>query len=243
MEGLPTIMALPFSEAKDRCEPELCINEKYGEAIKEAGGLLVVPIGFNGDAKSGEIMSGLLLCGGNDINPKLYGEINNGQTIGVDDKRDNAEIRLLEIALKKKIPILGICRGMQLINIFFGGSLYQDVKKGLGTNIKHDNSHDYPRNYLAHNVYIKQDSKLSGIIGSDKIMVNGFHHQGIKTIGRGLRAVAWADDGLVEAVEVPGHPFLVGVQWHPEELIDNTKWLGLFKTFVEMASVKRFIRA
>ena len=126
----------------------------------------------------------------------------------------------MEIAhrsLAANLPLLGICRGMQLLNVLLGGTLIQDLPSRLGDKISHDDP-DRSRDQLSHSVSISSESKLHPIFGRDQLGVNSFHHQGIARLGEGLEAVAWSEDEVIEAVEGKGESFLIGLQWHPESL-------------------------
>lgn len=158
---------------------------------------------------------GLVLTGGEDVDPALYGE---GPLPGLgvtNPPRDKAELCVLGHALERELPILAICRGCQLVNVHFGGSLYQDLTMQRPGTIEHTQQDSWSRR--THQVRIEPDSKLARITGAEELLINSFHHQGIKEIGAGLRVVAVAEDGTIEAIERPGYPdWFLGVQWHPE---------------------------
>lgn len=183
---------------------------------------------------------GILLPGGNDVSPLLYGEERKSHTQPPHNERDRFEMYLLERAMDKKLPVLGICRGIQVINVKLGGTLYQDVEKEMPGSIRHDwhdnDSKPLPRSLLAHAVSIEEGSELYGILGKKAVEVNSLHHQGIKDLGKGLTASAHAPDGLIEGIEMPSYPYLVGVQWHPEELQDNPVWKTFLDHFVQVCS-------
>lgn len=159
---------------------------------------------------------GLVLSGGEDIDPALYGEAPLPGLGVTNPARDEAELQVLELALERELPILAICRGCQLANVYFGGTLYQDLALHRpGTLLEHGQEEPWARR--THLVSIDPDSELARITGSEELLINSFHHQGIKRVGEGLRVVAEAEDGTIEAVERPDSPaWFLGVQWHPE---------------------------
>jgi len=182
-------------------------------------------------------IDGILLAGGHDVDPNTYGEEKNEHTCNVDQDRDRVEITLARLAQEKNIPILGICRGLQVMNITLGGSLYQHLTTDLSGSLTHDMHDGQKRNFLAHEVEIKSGSLLAQIYGGGKAMTNSLHHQGIKRLSNKLTASGATSDGLIEAVELRGHPFYIGVQWHPEELLDEPS-TRLFQAFIAAAKNK-----
>ena len=179
---------------------------------------------------SGEEFDGLLLTGGADVDPELYGEEKKFDNVRIDRKRDNFELVLLENVMKLRLPVLGICRGVQVINVKFGGTLYQDLKseRPLGPDHKQAEGRGEP----THGVTVTDpDSRLHQFIGSH-CRVNSLHHQALKRLGRGLKITAHAEDGLIEAVELTeDYPFFLGVQWHPEEM-DRPEQRKILEEFV-----------
>jgi putative glutamine amidotransferase len=158
---------------------------------------------------------GLVLTGGEDVDPIRYGEPHLPGLGVTNPARDETELLTLGLGLERELPILGICRGCQLINVHFGGTLYQDLTLQRPSGVKHRQAEPWERR--THRVRIEDDSKLARIVGTNDVVINSFHHQGIKDIGTGLRVVATADDGTVEAIERQApSPWLLGVQWHPE---------------------------
>jgi putative glutamine amidotransferase len=181
----------------------------------------------------------LLFPGGGDIAPAHYGEM--PQVDNLDDiqpSRDELEIALMRLATQRHKPFFAICRGIQVMNVANGGSLWQDVASQMLQPIRHDYYHHdrHPTNYLAHQIVLKPSSLLGKILKTDHLPVNSLHHQGVKTVAPNLRAVGYADDGLVEALEAADHPFGLGVQWHPEELVaEQESARKLFVALVEAA--------
>lgn len=158
---------------------------------------------------------GLVLSGGEDVDPSLYGEPPLPGLGVTNPARDDAELLVLELALERELPILAICRGCQLVNVHFGGTLYQDLTLQRPGALEH--GQEEPWSLRTHQVWIDPDSELARITGAEELVINSFHHQGIKGIGEGLRVVAEAEDGTIEAIERPGSSaWFLGVQWHPE---------------------------
>jgi len=242
MKYHPTVIISPSSDETEYLVETSYVSKIYGESIRKASGIPVMPVTPKEEfefERIYETMDALLLPGGEDVNPLIYNEEKKPYTDDIDYDRDAIDFKLIDIARKKGVPILGICRGMQIINIYFGGTLFQDVKKEYSSIVEHDNHDTHERDFPAHAVRLAHTSKLYSILRIDYSKVNGLHHQGIHEIGKGLVATAWADDGLIEAIEKPDEPFIIGVQWHPEELVDHM-WEYIFNTFVETAH-KKFV--
>jgi len=175
---------------------------------------------------------GVLLAGGDDVDPAFYGEEKRHESVHVDRPRDEFELNLLEQALNRRLPIFGICRGTQVINVKFGGTLYQDLKSDTTPEVEHKQNGS--RGDTSHRVTLTDpDSRLASVF-TGSCRVNSLHHQAIKRLGRGLRVTAHSEDGLVEAVEAAeAYPFLVAVQWHPEELVhEHEEQRALLERFV-----------
>jgi putative glutamine amidotransferase len=217
----------------------LGLMPSYIEAVAAAGGVpVLIPLGL-GDEELGTIferIDGLLLPGGGDIDPVSYWEQAHATLSDVDKDRDRVEFTLVRAAVTERKPLLAICRGHQVFNVALGGSLWQDIQGQIPASRPHDYNHSYPRNYLAHSVEIQPDSRLAHYLGKRHSPVNSLHHQAIRDVAPELVRTALSPDGVIEAVEVPGHPFAIGVQWHPENLIhDDPAMLALFKGFVQVA--------
>lgn len=222
--------------------PSWMMNQRYILAVADAGGApLMIPLLERDDAAlraAYERLDGVLIPGGVDMDPHTFGEECSALMGRTDTARDYVELTLTRWALEDKKPLLGLCRGSQVINVAMGGSLYQDIGTEYPDAIKHDYfpTAGYARDYLAHPVAIAHGSKLADIIGRRDVNVNSMHHQGIKQLAPGLVASAVAPDGLVEALESSNGHFMVGVQWHPESLMDNDQGMRrLFSRFVEAA--------
>ena len=182
-------------------------------------------------------LDGIFLTGGVDVDPSHYGEERHERCDRGDSARDWTEIRLVRWAQVDGKPIFGVCRGIQAINVALGGSLYQDVSLQHPEAIKHDyfpTATAYSRDYLAHEIRVEEQSRVGRMLGGRQLHVNSMHHQGIKRLAPGLAATAFAPDGLIEAVECARGSFLVGVQWHPEELAEkHAPQRRLFTAFVD----------
>ncbi|HOP30204.1 MAG TPA: gamma-glutamyl-gamma-aminobutyrate hydrolase family protein [Spirochaetota bacterium] len=198
---------------------EYSIPSDYIDAVYESGAIPVLIPPLENIAIIDHILSGLdgiIITGGDDISPALYGEQNTGQSLKTSLVRDEAEKYILGKVLESGNPILGICRGFQLINVYFGGKLYQDLETQFRVGINHRNQFMNPEE-LHHEVRIEDGTMLFEIIRSERCMVNSRHHQGVREPGDGLIPVAFASDGLIEAVE-NSEMNIVAVQWHPENL-------------------------
>jgi len=228
------------------------LNEPYVLAIREAGGLpLVITPAHAGESlrQLYALLDGLLLTGGEDVEPARYGETARYPNVEAVAERDAMEFPLLERALADGLPVLAVCRGMQVLNVALGGSLYQDLPSDRPGAVAHDQTTadpPVPRPQPSHTVAVRPGTRLGAILGAGEHRVNSMHHQGVKALAPGLSAVAHARDGLVEAVEADegrGSAFLVGVEWHPEELVlgGDPASRRLFEAFVT-AAVKRLRR-
>ena len=208
-------------------------------AIAAAGGLPVyVPPGLD-DETLRELytrLDGLLLPGGPDVRPDRYGQERHPTTQVIDDPRDDLEITLAQWAFEDDLPVFGICRGHQVLNVALGGTLVQDIPSLVGGKLTHDISDDTPRSTRMHDVDIDAGSKLSGILGMTQVTVNSIHHQSVMQVAPSARVTAYAPDGVVEALEVPDKPFMLSVQWHPEDLYSNDPVMArLFESFIAAA--------
>ena len=190
---------------------------EYSQAILHAGGAPVI-IPAAQDKKSLErilaALQGLILSGGPDINPRRYGEEPLAGLGEVDEALDQMELLAAGMAIERDLPLLGICRGIQVLNVALGGTLYQDIPSQVPAGICHTPHADKAVN--THTVQVEPGSMLNRILGEPEIWVNSQHHQALKAVARGLAVTARARDGIVEAVELPGRGFVAGVQWHPE---------------------------
>lgn len=179
-------------------------------------------------------LDGVLFAGGEDVDPALYGEQKKYESVQVNRARDEFELSLLKRALNRRLPILGICRGAQLINVDFGGTLYQDLDEDAAPGFDHRQTDaGKARNEFSHTVTVTEpDSLLAGAV-QGSCRVNSIHHQAIRHLGRGLKVSAHSEDGLVEAIETAGdYPFLLAVQWHPEEIVDCPEQRRILERFI-----------
>ena len=195
-------------------EPAALLPASYLRVVARAGGRAALLPPDDGAEETVAALDGLVVSGGNDIDPALYGAEAHPETGDVRPERDHGELALLRAALDRGLPVLGICRGAELIAVAHGGSLHQHLPEVVG----HDGHRPpVPARFGYHDVRLLPGSRVAGILGGTA-KVASYHHQGIAAIGNGLDAVAWADDGSIEAVESSGRGgFLVGVLWHPEQ--------------------------
>lgn len=195
-------------------------NSNYPAALAASGALpVVVPLGLPEDALRGLFarLDGLCLAGGVDVDPAHYGELPHPALGKVDSARDATELTLARWALDADLPVFGVCRGIQLLNVAAGGSLYQDVAAQLPGAIAHDFSSDSsPWERPVHRVRLAGESRLAEVLGVDDLPTNSFHHQAVKEPAPGFVPVAWTADGVVEGIENPSRRFALAVQWHPE---------------------------
>ncbi len=221
------------------------MSARYFEALTWAGAIpWMVPLLHDEDALRAmyDRLDGLFLAGGVDVDPATYGVEKIPACGRTDPDRDRVEILLTRWALADGKPVLGVCRGLQVMNVAQGGTLYQDCETELPRSIKHDYlpTQGYERGFRAHPVRLAEASLMRELFGTAEASVNSMHHQGVRELGLGLRASAWAADGLVEAVEGEGDAWFVGVQWHPEALIENCYGTRmLLRAFVDACSTRR----
>lgn len=213
------------------------LRQDYVRSIDQAGGLPFV-IAPTSVASAGELLDGvrgLLLSGGSDVDPALYGEERHPSVTNVVRERDDFEIALLREALGRDLPLLAICRGQQVLNVAAGGTLVQDIPSELPNGLDHDPERE--RWETAHEVELLPGTRLRAVLGRDRVAVNSFHHQAVKDVGRGLVVSARATgDAVIEGVEAPDRRFALGVQWHPEGFWNQREnFSSLFEALVEAA--------
>jgi putative glutamine amidotransferase len=218
------------------------MNQRYYHAVAAAGAApVLIPLLDDLDTLRAiyDRMDGILIPGGVDVDPATFGESPHERLGRTDPARDRVEIQLVKWAVEDRKPLLGLCRGLQVINVALGGTLYQDLEAEFPNAIKHDYfpTYGYSREHLAHEVTVEAGSRMRHALTSSAVPVNSMHHQGIKALAGSLAATATAPDGLIEAAECTSGSYIVGVQWHPEvfELSEPSSGV-LFTDFVQAAS-------
>ncbi|HEU4643259.1 MAG TPA: gamma-glutamyl-gamma-aminobutyrate hydrolase family protein [Gemmatimonadaceae bacterium] len=229
----PPLIAVTATIRPVEGAPRVRLNAAYLEAVERAGGLPVVVAPLASIAEVGRIIDAvdaLLLTGGEDVDPARYDQPPHPTVDRVSPERDATEIALVLAAQRRALPTLAICRGIQLLNVALGGSLVQDIPSQRPGALAHDP--EGPRDARVHEVQIEPGSRLATLLGARSLRVNSMHHQAVDEVADGLRATAWAADGLIEGVEwATPEWWLVGVQWHPEELTGKDE--GVFRGLME----------
>jgi putative glutamine amidotransferase len=240
--GIPTQTLEEIPDELPRC---WVMSQQYVRVLVAAGALpWIIPL-IQGDVATlrgiYDRLDGVFLPGGVDLHPSAYDEAAHDLCGQTDPARDEIELALTRWALEDGKPLLAVCRGIQVVNVAAGGSVHQDLAGQLPGAIKHDyfpRQGRYSRDLLVHEVEVTAGSRLASLLQTSRVQVNSMHHQGIKQLGAGLRATAYAPDGLIEGLESPNGQFLLGVQWHPEALVSRDPRMNrLFTAFVEAASV------
>jgi putative glutamine amidotransferase len=222
------------SYARDGTPPAFSLPCGYVDSLREAGATpLVLPPGEPEPERLLDVVAGVVLAGGGDIAPAAYGGTSHETLYLVSEERDRFEFALARAALARPdVPLLCICRGMQVLNIVCGGTLHAHVPDGFGQRVAHRLP---PRLPSRHALRVEPGGRLASMLGAAHTEACSWHHQAIDRLGKGLRAVAWAEDGVIEAVEHQGHPWCIGVQWHPEMQPDEAPQRGLFAALVTAA--------
>ena len=238
--GIPTQTLQSLGGVSSEIPPSWVMSQRYILTLTAAGAIpWMIPLVDEHTLRGVyEELDAVFLPGGADIDPRTYGAEPHPLCDRTDRERDRVEVSLAKWAVEEGKPVLGVCRGMQLINVAAGGSLYQDLAEELPGSIKHDyfpfSGQGYARDFLAHDVSVAAGSRLANFVGAGPLRVNSMHHQGIKALGAGLHATAQAPDGLIEALEGDDDSYLVAVQWHPEALTDSdARARGLFGDFID----------
>jgi putative glutamine amidotransferase len=238
----PPLIAVSTSVTVGKYPERAYVNASYLNAVQQAGGVpvpLAPQLTPAGRAEILKHMHGVLLTGGGDVDPARFGETSHPTTAEVSAARDTLEIELTRWALAKHVPLLAICRGLQVLNVALGGTLHQDIPSEPGSPLDHSQAglQGKARHIPTHQVKVRDGSRLAGILGALEVDVNSFHHQAIKRLGQGLADVAWAPDSIIEGVELDtDDQFVVGVQWHPEELVASDRSaFNLFAALVTRA--------
>ena len=223
----------------DESEPpmrELALGMSYPRSVERAGALPVVlaPVDVVHVEALLDRLDGLMLSGGPDIHPSAYSAEEHPALGPTERDLDTFELALVRAADARGMPILGVCRGLQILNVARGGSLVQDIPEAIGGDIQH--RQELPGRIPTHGIVIEPGSRLEGVMGRERHEVNSFHHQAVGRLGRHLLAVAWAPDGVVEGIEAPDRDFVVGVQWHAESLAEREDQTGLLTAFAAAAA-------
>lgn len=237
--SIPLIGLTTYNQKNQRGHPVAALMHHYIRAVDEAGGApLLIPSGLEAEVVQTLLdrLDGIVFTGGGDIAVSVFGGREHPRVTDVDEARDALELMLARAAVKSGKPFLGICRGLQVINVALGGTLYTDIADQMPGAIKHAYDSGTERTLLAHSVQIEADSRLAVFLGETLLQVNSLHHQGVERVPACLRPVGFAPDGLVEALELEGHPFGIAVQWHPEWLTDQPVSQRLFRAFVQAAA-------
>ncbi len=235
---MPVIIGITTNQTHNSYDQTaVVLLQAYVEAVMQAGGVpVLIPslIASDGWETLYNRLDGVLFSGGGDISLEQFQGEPHPRIGGVEPLRDALELNMLQAAVSEKKPFLGICRGCQLVNVGLGGTLYTHIPDQLPGAL----DHDYPgslRSVLVHEVKLEEGTRTAEILGEPILKVNSHHHQGLKKIAPVLKVAGFAPDGLVEAVELPDHPFGLAVQWHPEWLTDQQPTRNLFRALVEAA--------
>jgi len=236
------LIGITCGEIQNRIEPWSPVthgqSQTYIQAILRAGGTpILLPLTTDPSVTKqlSELIDGLCMAGGNDLNPHLYGQEPLPTTADYSDMRDQTETNMVAAVMSLQKPVLAICRGMQLLNVYRGGTLHQDLS--VITSVDHDASSKL-RSLVdaSYPLSIVGNSKLAGIIGDEPINTNEHHHQAIDTLGKGVVVTARSGDNIIEGIELINYPYAIGIQSHPESLVDvEPRWQTLFRSFVEHA--------
>ena len=233
------LIGITTSVTVDKVPERAYVNGTYIRAVQAAGGIpLLLTPHFTPEVQAAlwQRLDGLILTGGGDIDPARFGEPRHPSVDDVSPARDELELGLTRRAVTDEVPLFAICRGIQVLNVALGGSLVQDLPSEWPNALVH--SQKAPRHEPTHPVKVMgEGTRLGRVLGSLEVEVNSMHHQAIKRLGDGLREVAWAPDGVIEGVEMAGDDrFVLGVQWHPEELVGHDQAArNLFAAIVEAA--------
>jgi putative glutamine amidotransferase len=240
--GIPTQTLQTLGGISADIPPSWVMSQRYVSTLTNAGAIpWLIPL-VDDETLHGvyDALDAVFLPGGADIDPMSYGKEPHPLCDKTDRERDRVELQLARWAIEQRKPVLGVCRGLQMINLAAGGTLYQDLAEQLTGSIKHDYfpfaGQNFSRDYLAHEVDVAAGSRIADVFGAGSLRVNSMHHQGIRDLGEDLVVTAIAPDGLVEGVEGSNGAYLVGVQWHPEALTDSDDSARrLFDQFIEAA--------
>ena len=236
--SLPIIGITTGHSKNDHGLQQIHLLRSYVDATIKAGGVpIIIPPELPEENWKAlyEKLDGIIFSGGADIDPKRFNGEDHPAVQGVDSERDTLELSLIDHTVEKEKPFLAICRGFQLLNIALGGTLYTHISDQFENSLQHSTPRDQARDTLAHEIRVEEGTHLAEILGKPILKVNSWHHQGVKDIPPQLKITAHSSDGLVEAMELPEHPFAIAVQWHPEWMPEDNAMQNLFKTFVKAA--------
>jgi putative glutamine amidotransferase len=236
--GMKPLIGISTNQSKNiHGHPTVLLMQSYIDAILQAGGVpVLIPSMIHEDGWDVlySRLEGILFSGGGDISLEHFSGEPHPRIDDIDLQRDSVELKMIQAAAEDGKPFLGICRGCQVMNVALGGTLYTHIPDQLPNAL----DHSYPgnmRTVLVHEVKIEEGMRIAEVMGEPILQVNSLHHQGLKDIAPSLRVAGISPDGLVEAVELPDHPFALAVQWHPEWLTDQEPTRNLFRKFVEAA--------
>jgi len=207
------------------------LSAAYVKAVQKAGG---IPLVLCPNEEFPDYVQGILFSGGGDVDPLLFHEEPLKENGEISPLRDAFELELCREGLKRNIPMLGVCRGMQVFSTVTGGGIFQDIYSQTQSTLKH--MQNAPRFYGTHTIDVTRGSLLSALLGENSLPVNSYHHQAVSSAGEGFRVCARSKDGLIEAIEHTQNSFVLGVQWHPEAMKDKEQ-SSIFRGFVEKASL------
>jgi putative glutamine amidotransferase len=238
--GIPTQTLQSIDDIPEVLPHSWVMNSRYYLAAAAMGAVpVMIPLFDSDEATLRAVydrLDGVLLAGGVDMEPHTFGEPPHPRLGRTDHARDDVELALARWAITEGKPLLGLCRGHQVINVALGGTLYQDIEEQLPDAMRHDYFPGFPRDYLAHEIAVTPGTRLHAAAGASPMSVNSMHHQAVKTLAPGLVVSARAPDGVIEAIEGEGENYLVGVQWHPEVFEHrDERTQRLFQSFVHAA--------
>ena len=226
-----------LTPSHDTDNDDIKMRPTYLRALKAAGAIpVVMPLDVSEEDLVQLTMGldGFLFTGGPDVHPFLFGEETHKNCGNVSEPRDQMELKLLPHVMKQNKPILGICRGIQILNIALGGSIWQDIPSMTDQIVPIAHAQPFSYHLPCHSVFLEEDSQLKEIVKKSTLKVNSMHHQAVRNLAPGLTASAYSADHLIEALEMPSYSFFIGVQWHPEYLWEkNEEAFRLFQTFVK----------
>jgi putative glutamine amidotransferase len=231
----PPLIAITTYAADAESQQRVNLPREYVDSVRRAGGrALLVPPGETDPSGLLDAVDGVLLTGGGDIDPSVWHGPSHETVYMTDDARDSMEVELARLAVARRVPTMCICRGIQVLNVALGGTLHVHLPDVVGDEVMHRLP---PREPVPHRIDVDPASELARLIGATDVEPMSWHHQSIDRLGEGLRAVAWAPDGVIEAVEHTAHPALIAVQWHPELTASSDPTQAvLFGTFVSFAA-------